>query len=88
MEAQRKLFDLAVDQIGTSVKAGRNVTDLVAPFPRVALADLTRDTVETFVAAQKALLDIVVKPRHVAVAAGVSKAAPKPKRPRTRKAVA
>ena len=40
------------------------------------------DTVETFVAAQKALLDIIVKPRHTAAVAGAPKTKP-PVRRRT-----
>jgi hypothetical protein len=36
------------------------------PLPPAALADLTRQTVDTFVSAQKALLDIAAKPPRAA----------------------
>jgi len=76
VEAQKKLLALASEQFTVNLKAGGRIVDMAPSLPTAALANLTRDTVETFVAAQKSLLDVVTKPRHVAAAAHANKVAP------------
>ena len=81
IEAQKKLLDLAGQQIALNLKAGSKVVAMAPSFPTETLANLTRDTVETFVAAQKSLLDVVTKPRHAPAAASRhTKPAPPPRR--------
>ncbi len=49
-----------------NLKAVQKAADLYAPLPGKELADLTRQGVESFVAAQKALIDVMTKPKHEA----------------------
>jgi hypothetical protein len=64
MEAQKKLLDTAAKQVELNVKVARKTMDVFTPMPAKELADLTRQGVESFVAAQKALLDVMTKPRN------------------------
>jgi len=69
IDAQKKLLDVAAQQMAVNVKTVRRAADVVNPFHmpvRSTLADLTRQTVDSFVAAQKALLDVMAKPGHAA----------------------
>jgi hypothetical protein len=68
IDAQKKLLDVAAQQMSVNVKMAKRAVDTVNPFHlpvRSTLADLTRQTVDSFVAAQKALLDVMAKPGHV-----------------------
>jgi len=65
IDAQKKLLDVAAQQMAVNVKTVRHAADVVNPFHlpvRSTLTDLTRQTVDSFVAAQKALLDVMAKP--------------------------
>lgn len=67
IDAQKKLLDVAAQQMSVNVRTVRRAADVVNPFHlpvRNTLADLTRQTVDSFVAAQKALLDVMAKPGH------------------------
>jgi hypothetical protein len=67
MDAQKKLLDVAAQQMSVNVKVARRAADVVNPLHlpvRSTFADLTRQTVDSFVAAQKALLDVMAKPGH------------------------
>jgi len=53
--------------MSVNVKMAKRAVDVVNPYHlpvRSTLADLTRQTVDSFVAAQKALLDVMAKPGH------------------------
>ncbi len=62
IEAQRKLVDLAGKQMNANVKTAGKVPELLKPFPFVPFTELTREGVRSYVDAQKALMDVMVKP--------------------------
>lgn len=67
IDAQKKLLDVAAQQMAVNLKTARRAVDVVNPFHlpvRSTLSDLTRQTVDSFVVAQKALLDVMAKPGH------------------------
>jgi hypothetical protein len=67
IEAQKRLLDLASDQIGVNVKVAKEVFN-AAPAepaaPTTSLSDIMRKSVDSFVAAQKALMELASKPRE------------------------
>ncbi len=65
MDAQKKLLDVAGRQITANMRAATQVAGMVPRFSVSTLAGLTRDVVKSYVEAEKALLDVVVKPRHM-----------------------
>jgi hypothetical protein len=65
--------------MNANVKTAGKTVELLRPFPFLPLAELTREGVKSYVDAQKALMDAVVKP------VGEHKHPPKPPR-RTKKA--
>jgi len=62
VDAQKKLFDLANRQMNTGLKLADRTMGILKPFPFVPLADLTREGVKSYVNAQKAMMDVVLKP--------------------------
>jgi len=64
IDAEKKLLDIAAQQMSVNMKVARKSIGAINPFPPVSLADLTRHTVDGFVAAQKALLDTMAKRGH------------------------
>ncbi|HET9318727.1 MAG TPA: hypothetical protein VFO27_03090, partial [Bryobacteraceae bacterium] len=46
-----------------NVKTAQRAMNIFTPIPGTGLADLTRQGVESFVTAQKALLDVMTRPR-------------------------
>jgi len=48
--------------MNANVKTAAEAMELVRPFPFVPLAELTREGVKSYVDAQKALMDMMVKP--------------------------
>jgi hypothetical protein len=64
MDAQKKLFDLAGRQMSVNLKAAGRAAELLKPLPFVGLADLTREGVRSYVDAQKALMDVMLKPHN------------------------
>lgn len=69
IDVQKKLLDLAAQQTGVNVKVTRHALEMLNPLPPITLAGLTRHTVDSFVAAQKALLGVMAKPAQAAAAA-------------------
>jgi len=69
IDVQKKLLDLAAQQVGVNVKVTRRTIEMLNPLPPITLTGLTRHTVDSFVAAQKALLQVMSKPVHAAEAA-------------------
>jgi hypothetical protein len=66
IDAQKKLSDLAGQQMHMNLKAASKTMELVKPFPFVPLSDMTREGVKSFVDAQKALMDVMLKPKTAA----------------------
>ena len=62
IDAQKKLVDLAGQQMNTGVKTAGKALELLKPFPFVPLGDLTREGVKSYVDAQRALMDVMVRP--------------------------
>jgi hypothetical protein len=62
IDAQKKLVDLAGQQMNTNVKTAGKALELLKPFPFIPLGDLTREGVKSYVDAQRALMDVMVKP--------------------------
>ena len=78
IEAQKKLVDLAGQQMNTNVQTAGKVIDLMKPFPFLPLGELTREGVKSYVDAQRALMEVMVKPTQ-------HKAAAKTRQPARRK---
>lgn len=81
IDAQKKLLDVAAQQLTVNVKVGRETMHKLNPFPSFTFTDITRRTVDSFVTAQKALLEAMAKPSHSQVPPSGERAARKPKRP-------
>jgi hypothetical protein len=62
IEAQKNLIDLAGKQVKANVRTAGKAAKLLRPLPLVPVAEMTREGVKSYVDAQKALLNTVVKP--------------------------
>jgi hypothetical protein len=63
IEAPKQLVDLAAKQMNANVKTAAKTLELLRPLPFLPLADVARETVKSYVDAQKAVMEAVVKPR-------------------------
>ena len=61
LDAQKRLVDMAGRQMSAGAKTLGKTMDMLKPFPFPPLNELTRDVVKSYVDAQKALMDVVVK---------------------------
>ena len=61
IEAQKRLVEVAGRQVNANVKTTGKAMELLQPFPFLPLNELTRDVVKSYVEAQKALMDVVIK---------------------------
>ena len=61
IDAQKKLADVAGQQLNSNLKTAGKAMELLTPFPSLPLAELTREGVKSYVDAQKALMDVLVK---------------------------
>jgi hypothetical protein len=73
IDAQRKLVDLAGQQMNANVKMASKSLELLKPFPFVPFTELTREGVKSYVDAQKALIDVMIKPAGEHKHAGTAK---------------
>jgi len=67
IEAQKKLVNLAVHQLEAARKAAETEKEKAIEVPqeaRTTLAEVTGKSVQNFVAAQKSLMDLAIKPIH------------------------
>ena len=62
IEAQKRLVEVAGRQLNAQVKTTSQAMDLLQPFPFLPLNQLTRELVKSYVEAQKALMEVVIKP--------------------------
>jgi hypothetical protein len=62
IDSQRKLVVLARQQMNANLKTAGKVPELLKPFPFVPFTELTREGVKSYVDAQKALMNVMVKP--------------------------
>jgi hypothetical protein len=85
IEAQKKLLDTAGEQAHAGLKTSAKVLNRFSPVRGPGLAELTRQGVESFVAAQKSLLDVMTRRRPMATHPHpAAKAGPKPTARRAR----
>ena len=68
LEAQKGLVGVAGRQMNSGVKTAGRAMDLLKPFPFLPVNELTREAVRSYVDAQKALMEVVVKAPHEAKA--------------------
>ncbi|HXJ90317.1 MAG TPA: hypothetical protein VMS18_26130 [Candidatus Binatia bacterium] len=61
IEAQKRLVEVAGRQLNANVKTTGKAMELLQPFPFLPLNDLTREVVKSYVDAQKALMDVMIK---------------------------
>lgn len=65
VDAQKKLLDVASAQMKANLKIANRSADMLAPF-RLPIAKLTGEGVKTFVDAEKAMIDSMMKRNHKA----------------------
>ncbi|HVJ05732.1 MAG TPA: hypothetical protein VM578_08670 [Candidatus Saccharimonadales bacterium] len=66
IEAQKKLLDLAGQQVNVNMQAATRALDLKTPIRFMPVADIAGESVKSFVDAEKALVDSMMKTRvHV-----------------------
>ncbi|HXZ79489.1 MAG TPA: hypothetical protein VEG30_06125 [Terriglobales bacterium] len=63
IDAQKKLLDTAGQQMNVNLKAATRTMELLNPARLIPMANITGEGVKSFVDAEKALIDSVVKPR-------------------------
>lgn len=66
IEAQKRLLDVMGQQMNVNLKAATRTMDLVSPSRLLPMANITGEGVKNFVAAEKALIESMVKPRSAA----------------------
>jgi hypothetical protein len=91
IDAQKKLLDVATQQLKVNAKTAREAIGAMNPLPVETLGELLKHTVAGLVETEQDLLDVMVKPPHQAHEAPKARAAaeqPKPKPARKRPAAA
>ena len=66
IDAQKKVLDVYAQQGDVNLKAARNAFEALNPFQPAIVKEFSRNTVENFVNAEKALLDTMSKPARAA----------------------
>lgn len=79
VDAQKRLLDVMGQQMNVNLKAATRAMELVSPAKLLPMANITGEGVKSFVAAEKALIESMVKPRGGAHVVG--KAERRPVRP-------
>ncbi len=64
VDAQKKLLDLATNQMSVNMKVAGEAAGMLPTFSLSPFAQLTKDVVNSYVEAHKALLDVMVRPIH------------------------
>jgi hypothetical protein len=62
IETQKKLLDLAIEQLEAAAKAGGKQKEAVRKEVQPSLGELTEKSLKNFVTAEKSLLDLAMKP--------------------------
>lgn len=84
IEAQKKLLDLAGQQMNVNMQAVSRAMDLKMPIRLLPMADIAEESVKSFVDAEKALLNTVVKTRKHEKEPAKAKRTAKRRGPRTK----
>jgi hypothetical protein len=86
VDAQKKLLDVAAQQLKLSAKTAREAVKAINPLPVETLTELARHTLEGLVESEQDLLNVMVKPLvrplHQAPKAHAAAEEPKPRRKR------
>jgi len=85
IDAQKKVLDVYAQQGDVNLKAARAALEALNPFQPAILKQFSRDTVDNFVTAEKAMLEMISKPARTASHA--ENHSPKKSPPRKRSAV-
>jgi hypothetical protein len=80
IEVQKKLLDLAGQQMNVNLKAATRTFELLEPFRLLPMTNITGEGVKRFVDAEKAMIHSMIKPR---VAERRVKRAPRPRKEAT-----
>jgi hypothetical protein len=64
IDAQKKLLDLAGQQMNVNLNAATRTMDMMTPFRLMPLSNFTGEGVKSFVDAEKALIDSMMKPKE------------------------
>jgi len=64
IDAQKKLLDVMGRQTNVNLKAATQTMKLLSPARLMPMANLTGEGVKSFVSAEKALIESMIKPRH------------------------
>jgi hypothetical protein len=83
IEVQKKLLDLAGQQMNVNLKAATRTLELLEPFRLLPMTNITGEGVKRFVDAEKAMIHSMIKPR---VAERRVKRAPRPRKEATPRA--
>ncbi len=62
-DVQKKLMDVAGKQVHANLKATGRAIEMIPPMPYMAIPDLTREGVRSFVDAEKAVIETITKRR-------------------------
>ncbi len=82
VDAQKKLLDVAAKMVVLNLKTVKTAVETMPSMPRINLKRLTRDTIVSFVGAQKALIDAMISPRRAPVRREPVRPEPQPQRKR------
>jgi hypothetical protein len=86
IDAQKKLLDVAAQQLKLSAKTTREAINAINPLPMETLTELARHTLEGLVESEQDLVNVIVKPLvrplHQAPKAHAAAEEPKPRRKR------
>ncbi len=82
VEAQKKLLDVVGEQMNVNLKTATRTMDLLSPSRFLPIAGLTGEGVKSFVDAEKALIESMIKPRHPAKVVKMKERHARPARPR------
>ncbi|MBZ5720182.1 MAG: hypothetical protein LAO03_07350 [Acidobacteriia bacterium] len=76
IEAQKRLLEVVSQQMNMNLKAATRTVELVSPARLLPVASLTQEGVKSFVGAEKALIESIVKPGKATKVVSVTKHRP------------
>jgi hypothetical protein len=85
VEMQKKLFDIAGQQMNANLKAAARAMEVIKPFRLLSMANIPGEGVKRFVEAEKAMIDSMIKPRGTSkqISKHRAKRSPRPRKAAT-----
>ncbi len=80
IEAQKKLLDVVAQQMNVNLKTATKTLEMLSPTRLLPMANLTGEGVRSFVDAEKAMIESMMKPRAVKVVNMGERRPPRPRR--------